>query len=76
MKALTGCLINKNKSNNETVIDLGCGTGSYSTALSEAGFSVLGVDFSPKMVEKAKNKIKNKNNGFLDLQLLNLNLKV
>ena len=39
------------------VADLGCGTGTLSILLAEAGFDVDGVDFSPKMIEVARAKL-------------------
>lgn len=36
------------------IIDLGCGTGTYSRILKDFGADVVGVDFSEKMVEFAK----------------------
>jgi len=36
-----------------TVADLGCGTGSLSVLLAEAGYDVRGVDLSARMVEAA-----------------------
>jgi ubiquinone/menaquinone biosynthesis C-methylase UbiE len=41
------------------VADLGCGTGSITVLLTEAGFDVHGVDLSERMVAAAKNKINN-----------------
>ncbi|MDX6327093.1 MAG: hypothetical protein QOK15_3447 [Nocardioidaceae bacterium] len=38
------------------VADLGCGTGTLSLLLAEAGHTVDGLDFSPRMVEKARAK--------------------
>lgn len=38
------------------IADLGCGTGSLSVLLAEAGYSVLGVDSAPRMVELAEAK--------------------
>ncbi len=38
------------------VADLGCGTGTLSGLLGEAGYEVDGVDFSPRMVELARRK--------------------
>jgi SAM-dependent methyltransferase len=38
------------------VADLGCGTGSLSLLFAEAGHRVHGVDFSPKMLDRARAK--------------------
>ncbi len=38
------------------VVDLGCGTGSLSLLLAEAGHDVHGVDLSPRMVYAARAK--------------------
>jgi SAM-dependent methyltransferase len=38
------------------VADLGCGTGTLSVLLADAGYTVAGVDFSPRMVERAEVK--------------------
>lgn len=38
------------------VADLGCGTGTLSVLLGEAGFEVDGIDFSPRMIERARRK--------------------
>lgn len=38
------------------VVDLGCGTGSLSFLLAEAGYDVCGVDFSAAMLGQAKQK--------------------
>src|SRR5262245_15721205 len=39
------------------VVDLGCGTGSLSLLLAEAGHRVTGVDLSPNMVDHARRKL-------------------
>lgn len=39
------------------VADLGCGTGTLSLLLSEAGLDVTGVDFAPRMVATARRKL-------------------
>lgn len=38
------------------IADIGCGTGSISLLLAEAGYRVSGLDISPAMVTKAKEK--------------------
>jgi 2-polyprenyl-3-methyl-5-hydroxy-6-metoxy-1,4-benzoquinol methylase len=37
-------------------LDLGCGTGTHSIYLAQRGFVVVGVDFSPKAIEMAREK--------------------
>ncbi|WP_030756429.1 MULTISPECIES: class I SAM-dependent methyltransferase [unclassified Streptomyces] len=39
------------------VLDVGCGTGSLSLLLAEAGHRVTGVDLAPRMVERAEAKL-------------------
>jgi ubiquinone/menaquinone biosynthesis C-methylase UbiE len=39
------------------VLDVGCGTGSLSHLIAEAGHRVTGVDLSPRMVEQARTKL-------------------
>lgn len=39
------------------VLDIGCGTGSLSLLLAEAGHRVTGVDLAPRMVEQARAKL-------------------
>lgn len=36
------------------VVDLGCGSGIWARALTEAGYQVLGVDISPAMIQRAR----------------------
>jgi ubiquinone/menaquinone biosynthesis C-methylase UbiE len=38
------------------IADLGCGTASLSVLLAEHGYTVTGIDFSPKMIAAAKRK--------------------
>lgn len=39
------------------VLDLGCGTGSLTALLAQAGHRVTGVDVSPQMIERARAKL-------------------
>ncbi|WP_456843878.1 class I SAM-dependent methyltransferase [Cellulomonas sp. P5_C6] len=39
------------------VLDLGCGTGSLTALLSQAGHRVTGVDVAPQMIERARAKL-------------------
>lgn len=38
------------------VTDIGCGTGSLSLLLAEAGYNVHGIDLSPRMIDRAREK--------------------
>ncbi|MDD6733170.1 MAG: class I SAM-dependent methyltransferase [Lachnospiraceae bacterium] len=40
------------------VLDLGCGTGSLTTILSDLGYDMIGVDLSPEMLQIAQDKRK------------------
>jgi SAM-dependent methyltransferase len=40
----------------KSILDLGCGTGSHALPLARGGYDVLGVDRSPAMVERAREK--------------------
>jgi len=40
----------------EVVFDSGCGTGDYSSYLTELGYKVIGLDISPSMINVAKRK--------------------
>ena len=39
-------------------LDLGCGTGTNALYLAERGWHVVGVDFVPKAIERAKSKVR------------------
>jgi len=48
------------KQNTKTILDIGCGSGRYALGLSEIGVEkILGIDFSPKMIELAREYTKN-----------------
>jgi len=40
----------------KSILDLGCGTGRHAVSLAKRGFDVFGVDFSTKMIVKAKER--------------------
>ena len=45
--------------NGADVLDLGCGTGNYTTALGARGYEMLGLDRSGLMLRKARSKVSN-----------------
>jgi ubiquinone/menaquinone biosynthesis C-methylase UbiE len=47
------------------IADLGCGTGTLSVLLADAGYEVDGLDFSPRMIELAERKA----NGIAGLRI-------
>lgn len=38
----------------ESILDLGCGTGQLTDKIAQAGAQVMGVDYAPAMIEKAR----------------------
>lgn len=50
-----------------TVIDLGCGTGTLTGMLYEAGYDVMGIDMSEAMLERAMEKSRKKGQPILYL---------
>jgi len=51
-----------------TILELGCGTGSYTKIFSDKGYKVTGIDISAKMLEIARKKSKA---TFLNLDMRN-----
>ena len=43
------------------VLDIGCGTGTNVVTLAKAGWQVTGLDFAPRAIKMAKQKIKSQN---------------
>lgn len=41
---------------NESILDIGCGSGQLSNQIAKSGARVVGIDSSPQMIEDAKNK--------------------
>jgi len=64
----------------KTILDVGCGTGSHTIPLAKQGYSVTGIDISPGMIKKAKEKAEKENVDakFLvqDMRSLNLETKL
>lgn len=52
----------------KTVLDMTCGTGSQVFYLAERGYEVIGSDFSPALLDQARNKAKkmNRDIAFID----------
>ena len=50
-------LLRRGGFNDGLVIDLGCGSGILSAAVSEAGFDVLGIDISRSMIALARQRV-------------------
>jgi SAM-dependent methyltransferase len=50
-----------NFSRNTRILDIGCGTGRHSIELSLRGYQVTGIDISPSMLNRAKEKASEKN---------------
>jgi len=55
-KALCRREINRHLEEVRTILDVGGGTGAFSIPLAEAGYAVTHVDYSPAMLERAREK--------------------
>jgi len=49
--------LRRSRIKNGLVIDLGCGSGILSEAVSEAGYDVVGIDISHAMIEQARRRV-------------------
>lgn len=59
----------------KSILDLGCGIGSFTKYVADKGYDVDGVDFSKNMIEIAKNKVTNANFFEMDISDLKLTKK-
>ncbi len=50
-------IFHQNKITNGLIVDLGCGSGIWAHALSNAGYEVLGVDISAAMIKLARQRV-------------------
>ncbi len=55
----------KGRRNGGRALDLGCGTGTTSIYLAQYGYDVVGVDFSSKAIEQAREGASGRRNGRL-----------
>ena len=55
---------------NESILDVGCGTGALCSVLHEAGFSVTGIDPAQNMLAVAKRQPENEDIRFLQADAL------
>lgn len=55
------------------ILDLGCANGELSLYLGEKGASVIGIDYSPKMIEVASKKAKTK--GIKNLEFMVMDIR-
>lgn len=56
--------------NNGTIVDLACGTGSFSKCFADMGFEVIGVDLSEEMLTMAQSKLSAYNNiSFINMDI-------
>jgi len=66
-------VIKKMINQNDTLIEIGCGTGSLAMSLAPTCNSIIAVDISPKMIQYA-NKLKNKGSfENIEFRLVNAN---
>lgn len=59
---------------NESVLEIGCGTGRHTKRLIELENTVVGVDVSAGMLEKARQKINSPNASFIEGDILDVQI--
>ena len=57
IKRVVNALKQQTHSKGERVLDAGCGTGEYTAALADAGFTAVGVDYALGMLRHAEKKV-------------------
>jgi ubiquinone/menaquinone biosynthesis C-methylase UbiE len=60
----------------ERVLDAGCGTGHYALAMAQAGFQVIGIDYAPGMLARARAKVPRDLADALSFQQADLNARL
>lgn len=71
-------LIRKYSQDAKNILDLGCGTGSHDVFMAEKGYKILGIDFSPEMINLGIEKLDKKYSDNITLKIgdiRNLDLK-
>ena len=58
------------------IVELGCGTGSFTLEMAKKGYDIMGIDLSPEMLDIARNKAANEgfNLMFLEQDMRELDL--
>jgi ubiquinone/menaquinone biosynthesis C-methylase UbiE len=67
-------LQNTNPTSQSIILDIGSGTGNYVGNLASKGYIVKGIDISPSMIKKAKQKYPEFANNFIQGDALNINM--
>lgn len=62
-------------SKNKVVLDAGCGTGKFLSALENASKQYIGIDLSQKQLEKAQEKSTKENSMFINTNLNSISLE-
>jgi ubiquinone/menaquinone biosynthesis C-methylase UbiE len=67
---IDGAASELNLASYDNILDVGCGTGSLCSVLSERGLAVTGIDPAEKMLRFAKRQPENRNVAFLQANVL------
>lgn len=69
-RALTGALSEVNLAANESIVDVGCGTGALCSVLNQMGYKVTGIDPAKRMLDIASRHPENKGINFIQGSIL------